>query len=626
MTDWLIFVGVLAFVAAILYLPGLAFGAILRLKGVLLLACAPIASVALGGTAAIILGFIGLRWSLASAALCILVMLGGAAVVRRFVPPIEAARPRLPRYALWAVVLGAIIGGMAMAASIGDPSAISQSNDAVFHLNALRFIDETGSASSLEVAGMLGAHQFYPAGWHAIVSLSTTSGAPLTFATNAMSVLIAGPVWTVGVVAFTGAVSSWHARSVAFAATLAPLMLAFPYLPLQWGVLFPYALSVALLPTLLAVIVILARALSGRTGSPGLYLAGSTLGLVGIIGIGLAQPATIQIVLAGVALAGLAVLASRWNSSGARRMSLVIGVGGAVIASALGWLLLSRATSGVQWAPNRSLLDAALNALFNAPIGLAPSIAVSILALVGVVFCLIRGHRWLVAFWAVLVLLFVVAASVHNPFLRSLLLGAFYGDIPRFGALLPVATIPLAAVGASSLTSLGGPRLRRVGGGIAATALVLAAVAQGFVAAASPSRAQGYATTDSSYLSEDEMEVIDALPAEVSADEQILVNPSTGGAFTYGLTGLDAYPRTWSRPDDSDFLYLAEHLKDLSTDSRACRIVADRGYDYVLDFGPGDQTPGRWLMPGLSGFENSSGFELVARSGDASLWRITECR
>jgi hypothetical protein len=91
------------------------------------------------------------------------------------------------------------------------------------------------------------------------------------------------------------------------------------------------------------------------------------------------------------------------------------------------------------------------------------------------------------------------------------------------------------------------------------------------------------------------------------------------------LSGRDVIPRTWSLPNDSDYQVLRTGLVDVEKDPAVCKALERMRVDYVLDFGPSDQGPGRWDMPGLTGFAHAKGFELVAKKGSASLWRITAC-
>src|SRR5690606_26089734 len=113
-----------------------------------------------------------------------------------------------------ALVIGAVSGLWRIAAYVTDPSAISQTNDAVFHLNALRYILETGSASSLDVSSFIGGTGFYPAAWHALASLIVlVSGATIPVAANALTIVIAVLIWPLGL--------TWFARAATGSSAIA---------------------------------------------------------------------------------------------------------------------------------------------------------------------------------------------------------------------------------------------------------------------------------------------------------------------------------------------------------------------------------------------------------------------
>jgi hypothetical protein len=165
-------------------------------------------------------------------------------------------------------------------------------------------------------------------------------------------------------------------------------------------------------------------------------------------------------------------------------------------------------------------------------------------------------------------------------------------------------------------------------GGIGAVSLLVAPVVQ------MPKIVEGgrdtvsrYTSDGLAFLSPDERALLSRLDTLVPADARVIGNPSTGMGFGYMLSGRDLYPRTWATPRTEEWSILAESLRDAGTDPTVCEALGSYGNaEYVLDFGPGEATPGRFIAPGMTGFEGQPGFELVAREGDASLWRITACR
>ena len=87
-------------------------------------------------------------------------------------------------------------------------SRCSQTFDSVFHLNALRYVLETGNASSMTITGMTNGDNppyFYPAAWHGLASLLIQiTGLQLPAAVNVLNLCVAMTVWTLGCMAGEG--------------------------------------------------------------------------------------------------------------------------------------------------------------------------------------------------------------------------------------------------------------------------------------------------------------------------------------------------------------------------------------------------------------------------------------
>src|SRR5690606_4858513 len=130
---------------------------------------------------------------------------------------------------------GILLSAWRIIAYVHDPSGISQTNDAVFHMNAVRFILQTDDASSLHVNSVIGGRGFYPAAWHALVSLAVLiTGAEIAVAANMLTVVIAAFIWTLGIAWLARAVTG-SATVAAYAAILAGALQTFPLLMFQWG-------------------------------------------------------------------------------------------------------------------------------------------------------------------------------------------------------------------------------------------------------------------------------------------------------------------------------------------------------------------------------------------------------
>jgi hypothetical protein len=646
--DWLAASGLLAVAIAVVFGPGAAVGAAMRLRGLALWATAPAITVAVLSVLAIALQRLGIPWTIpnvavACAIIAVIAWAGAIALGPR-------NRPERPRGSSALVGAGLLVGAGIIAgrlmAYIGDPSAISQTNDAVFHLNALRWVLQTGSASSLDLTGVVGGTTFYPAGWHAVVSLvASIAPAEIPVAVNMVSLVIAAGIWPLGMAWFARVASGGDRIVTAIAAALSGMLLSFPQLMFEWGVLYPYALSIALVPAAAAAVIAAPgwwRG-DGPVRSPRGNAAVSII-LVGtsVVAISLSQPASLLAwgILVACWATGVGFGRIR-QSTGARRAGTVAVVVGVWLVLAAVWSQLSRLAGPVHWEAYRSPAGAAADVLLNSHASLPPAIGMTILLVVGLIVAVRTPKwRWLLAAWAVFALLYILCAGTNVPLLRQALTGPWYADPYRLAALAPLTVIPLAAVGLSAIVAwIARAFGRRSPGAVAAWALGAIAVigAVGILVAPviqmrllyenSRDLQSRYALNDKSYLSTDERLLLTRLPELVPADALLIGNPSTGVGFAFVLGQRDIVSRTWSPPVSPEWTVLAQDLRNAADDPAVCDALAVYGNPgYVLDFGPGEATPGRYVMPGMTGFEGRPGFELVAQEGEASLWEITACR
>jgi len=657
--DWLAAWPSVIAAAAVLFAPGLAIGACLRLRGLALWALAPAASVVVLSVLAIVLGAAGIAWSPLSAGIGCVILIAVAFALGRLLPAdlrLASASPARGWLLPTALAVGAVLGGIRVLLYIGAPDAISQTNDAVFHLNALRWIAESGSASSFDVSQVTGSRVFYPAAWHAVSSLTIMlSGSAIPVGVNAVSLITAVVVWSLGITWLTHRAAGSVAAAAA-AAVLSPALIAFPMLMLEWGVLYPNLLSVALLPAAAGLVVaapdwVADGARSGRPVGAAVLVAALLAGALGAVAF--AQPATLLAWLV-IAVSFFTWWALRFALRRPARRRMVFASVAAVWAIAIAlWLLLSRQTTGSHWPPFEGKLAVLADVLLNGQVMLPFAIGVSALMALGLVRAVMHPPlRWLATGWLVFSGLYIIAASIGQPLLRRWLVGAWYADPYRLAALAPTVVIPLAAIGlvwaiewiVSRTRARGGANTARDGAkppaaspagwiGVAASAVI---VAIGLVAAPvvmMPKVVENdwddesrYASGPDSWLSTDERALLERLDDLVPADARVIANPSTGSGFGYVLSGREVYPRTWSHPRTSEWRTIMESLRDAGTDPAVCDALAAYGSpEYVLDFGVGEATPGRFLVPGMTDFEGQPGFELIAQEGDASLWRLTAC-
>ena len=670
--DWLAYAGLAGLALLVVFGPGLVIGAALRLRGLVLAAAAPGISVGYLSGLAVVFPMIGVRWGLAQVAIAVFVAAVVAFVLGRFLTatPVPATSRASRLVLAGGIVVGSILLATRLLTYIGVPWAISQTNDAVFHLNALRWIAETGSASSLTLGGVLGPSTFYPGAWHAIASLVVVTPDALPVAVNMVALVIAAGIWPLGIALLTRVVTG-DSAAAGLAAALAAAMLAFPQLMFAWGVLYPYALSVALVPATVAVTILAVRpegwsprfdsgAARPRSASDTLLVeraageskrrdprVGLTLtAAAGVVGIALAQPASLLVwgILSLIWLTGEILprlrTARAATGSSRRAMLMLAGLAGAWLVLALVWLQFAVFAGAVLWDPYLSVLGAVRDVALNSQGALPAAPGISILLCAGLVVAVrAPGLRWFAIAWALFSVLYIVSVATSIPIVTRALTGPWYGDSYRLAAVTPVLVVPLAAMGLAAVLRWFAQRIRSEGAreraplwGIAVIAAVVTAgvmvapVIQLRVAHTTDPQSR-YALNDDSYLSRDAYALLRRLPETVPADALLIGNPSTGAGFAYALGERDVIPRTWAKPESEAWDVIADGLHDAGEDPAVCDALALYGHPgFVLDFGVGDKSPGRYPMPGMTGFDGRPGFELVDREGEASLWEITACR
>lgn len=639
---WLEAIPVVALGAIITILPGLLPLRLVGVRGLALAALAPVVGTAVAASAAIVLGLMGVPWTAWSYAVVIVIVALLALGLRRVLGDLRSSPPGTTR--TWAIPvalgIGMLLSAWGLIAYIGAPDGISQTNDAIFHLNAVRYAVESGSASSLTISSFTGSSGFYPAAWHALVSmLVQTTGAELPLAANAITLVIGAIIWPAGI-AWLARVISARVSVAAYAAVLSSALQVFPLLMFQWGVLYPNALSVAFLPAAIAAVVTVPMWFDrSRPTRSGVLLAIVLAAVAGALL--LSQPSTfLAWGLVCAVWLSFHLLRSRSSiTQVALRTFGVVAVWGALAGI---WAVFADSTSGSHWPTFRGKLEATTDVLLNRQMEFPAAYVISVIMLAGLIACLCRARwRWVILAWAGLSALYVAVASVGSPFVRDWLLGPWYADPNRIAALAPVLVIPLAAIGLDALVRgaqrvirAEGVRPRRVAPIIGlVAAVVLVAVMMAMRSPATPSFTEGvfypdsrYTISDETFLSVDERALLESLPGVVEDGERIIGNPSTGIGFGYALAGLDVYPMTWSQPTSDAWTTISSGLRDVATDPAVCEALGSLGDPgYVLDFGVGEAGPGRFVLPGMSGFAGQPGFELVSGTDDASLWRITAC-
>lgn len=647
MTAWLAALLPALLAVALVTLPGLATAWALRLRGLGLLAGSVAASLAIIAMATLAAPVIGLRWGL-------LPVLGGALalaliafLVRRWLPAGPPTRAFAWRdlTAAVPVLVGAGIIAIEVVRAIGAPENVSQTYDAVFHLNAVAFIMDTGDASPLHMNLAAPEQEIvvYPTLWHALVALvSTLGGASVPVATNAVTLAVAAWIWPVAALFFTAPFVSGRRSGFLFAAIFAATSSAFPYLMLSWGVLYPNMLSGAILPIALGFTHLALRPESQTLRVP---RASLWIGAAGAIGaVGFAHPNG----LFGFAAIVLPLLVAYGVRVGTRRLSPLGRVArwGGVLAAlaliAMMWVVAQNGDSDKQY--EGGVLKGVLGALSNAPLIPAKAWFVTVFVLAGAILLVLwRRHRWLVLSYGLTVLLYAIAIGLTGP-LRDAFTVAWYNDAARLAALLPITAVPLAAVAAMLLfdaVRLGLPRVplalpswERTSWlpviALVAVAAIIMTGARGANIGSQIGWMSGLFSphpndrAEPDMLSSDELALLDRLGQEVPEGSRIAGDPWNGSAYAYAISGRNVlFPHMGSLLDE-DSLLIASSLSTMG--AAACAPLERLGVGYVLDFGdPQFETYRSELSPHFAGLRHVAQNPIlheIDREGEAALYRV----
>lgn len=610
---------------AVLFLPGLALGWCLRLRGLLLVAWAPVGTFAQLAVAGMWLRPAGVPWEpiTAIAATAVACAAAWALTGRR---PGEVRLPAGPRWALAGPVAGSAIALVVVGAGTGwDLDAVNQTWDTPWHGNLTALIATTGlgdwTASRGNQVGWDG--QFYPAALHvveAVVVDVTGQGAVRVFAVffALSSVLLP---WSLFVLVRTIA-PTWH---VAAAAT-GLLAVVPPDNPWVTQGTQAWAWAMAAVPVVVALLVLLARQ---RTS---LVLVPAALALAGSAAL---QPA---------GAASAIVLAASWLLVAPTSMRVRVGVtrwwlvAAAGAAALLGPLLVAgqRAVESVATfpsPPDEPLARSVVQALVpHAPVlGDDVMVVVAVCAWAGLVAAaLVRELRWLVLAWVATGGLLLVSLSAP-PDLRPYLIGLWYNDDARLARLHSMTTLLLAGIGVGGLSATASrlPRaaVRRATTGLSALALVagLAVERQALQTDLDLVQSAYGEHQHGPSITAQQVEVLRAAAPLFGPDEVVVVDPWQGAVWLYALTGVRSVQGRYGDPDPrSEVDTLLRRLNEVENDPEVARLVVERRVCGVY-VGTGSVVPKGWSWSGFAGLADGTvpAFRQVYSDAASQLYLLT---
>lgn len=658
MTSWL--QALPAFLVALLILgvPGALVMWSLRIRGLAAITLTPAVSVSILGVSAIVAPLLHLPWNFPVVLLGTAITMAAIFILRRFFPAVATSAPRDKKgtvgVGLVGVLTAMILTTTFLVLVAANPEQFTQGYDSVFHLNATQYAVENSNASSFAISRFIlpnAPNSFYPAAWHGLASLLVIlTGISVPAATNVMWLAVSAVVWPLSCVFLTRVLVGNNRTVLVAAGALAAAFPAFPYLLLQYGSAYPNALSNALVPVGIGLVLLIIRPSMHTLLSPAPALVLVALFLPGAI---LAQPNGVFSILL-VLTPLLAFLLFAWLRTGFRRnyRSGFIRVGILLVSSTalMGALLLLPQI--------RSLFNYTSPAFLAFPLALArnfthspdpvtfPAIVLTLLVIAGAWTAVkVYRMRWLAASLVLVAFTYPLTAGT-NLTLANQLLAPWWDNPERVAALMPLVAVPLAAMGIgwganylavvlarrSARKTRRRPSQLRVTTAVAGFVVVLAVSNPGLwqmgAAVQSvynvPPEPNGQAQVDAS-----ELDLIHRLDLYTKPTDVIANNPYNGSALAMALAGSHMLFPYSSQGDLTEDMYtLRFWLNRVGSDQEVCAAAKRQGVTYLLDFGtdyiPAFDNP-RSLYPGVTLASGSEGFTLVAKEGHAALYKLTLC-
>lgn len=686
LSDWLPYVPALLLVVALLWIPGLVLQLLVRDLRPLFFLAAPAYSMAVIGTAGVVLELADLDFSLLSTgAFTLLVGALAGLVGLLFRRTRAAARQGTPAdgdradgdradsSALFGlspaavyrtgVVAGLVLGAALLARRllfvVLEPDRFAQRYDNIFHLNAVRYVVETASASSLTLGRMVDPEKavaVYPAVWHGLAGLvwPLADQSPMV-ASNVVLLVVAALVWPASCVFLTRTLVGPSPVALAVAGVASAGFAVFPYAILEFGPLLPNLLGLSVAPVALAYLAALlgldADTRAGKTDRAPAQLVFTGLCWLVVTGGALLAHPNVGTLLLVLLIPMVLVVWSRAvrRAVAARRPGPILLLVALLALAVYAWTYLwdSLGTDFIRFAhttPAGAYGEALLYAT-NGRLDIPWFLVV--LTVLGVGATVARRElRWLGVAQFLVVLLYVVAASAPKGPWREWAVGSWYQDSFRLAASLPILAVPLIALGATALVGLLRSRVEAAVTPHRRTRRAQQLIAGGtavFLVAVSVPLTQMRTMRDTllatqarfgwdnpdGILTEDEQALLEQLPRWTDEDDVILVNPWNGGSLAYAVAGTEVTQYHIGGPKGGR---IAEIIAGLPSEepARACELAQSESIDYVLDFGRQyleiDTPRARPYLPiDTLGERPETNLGLVAAVGEAELWEVTAC-
>jgi hypothetical protein len=612
------------------WLPGLVFGAAVKLRGWMLAAAGPALTFGMVAIGGYVLGHLGIQWNLLTFALwsagLSIVAFAVVLLISRRLDPVDREKSITTRQHLMiggGVALGMIVGAVSFLRGVTNLNWVNQDWDAPYHGNLVRWIAEHGSAlpSTIgTIANQAGnTSYFYPDTYHALLALMLDKGGlDMPHLLN-LAALMGVLAWPLGIAAM-GLAWRLPPVAVAAAALVSTWFTPFPYDSLTRGPLWPYVAGIALLPAVLALAKYLLRP-QGATGPIAIALAGA-----GLAGLHTSLAFVMVVLFIIILLACLLRLEPiDWRTAAPGIVTTVVLGGVVAVPLVLPSLANAGGVTGAVWGSEATAAAAFTQTITFSGVAAFPQWWIGLTAFAGIVIMIRRRMMlWMIGVYAVFGSLYAATVSLETPLIHALT-GIFYNDHWRIAALLP---LPGAVAFGVFVWGAGGwlnerfgervPRATALAGSVLVL-LVVAALSGAYIGRNSGKVKEAY--QDGPIVSTAERAAYTWLATQVRPGEIVMNDLHDGSVWMYALAGVRPAEWTYYGADEkTDAAYLTRNLNKLNSDPRVRQALASLKIRYVI-VGSGlvrDST----MAEGLVGLTALKGFREVFHNGAATVYEV----
>ena len=597
-------------------------------------------SLALIGVSTYVSGLVGLAWGWWVPLGTFALVAGAVWLTRRRVAPPTGLPPERLRptvlYALGGAAIFAMVQFGAIFISMNGPAATPVMGDAQFHLAGSELVALSGNVSPFTGLSALyeplapASIHFYPTFWHGLVALFyPVVGAGASY--NLWLFVVGFMMWPINLGGLAATLLPRYPQVAAVPALLALPVMGYPGDVMIQANLGPYGLGIALLvPTLTALL--LAWRQPAALALPIILL---------VVGAFAAHPSAGVLAALPVGMFTL-IWVTRWALGLPKlwqRIAIIVFEISIVAAAIVIVVNTAYYQALSQYSRPTTGAIAGIWALFGGGVFYAPTLISSVMGSLFAVFAIWstrkRAQTWLLlATGAPFLVLFVASTWTDGPF-RGLT-GVWWKDFTRL-LIPPLAiVIVLSAVGLTLAVALAVEKLKGQGaktlsavlsvtlaGLLGATGLVEHGFSRPWILAVFGRSQYSLEPKVVTPLDENSVALFEQLDEEFTNGGVVIGPHASGVGFIPGYSDLTSF-MPMPRPYTNAQVYLEQHFRDIMSDPEVCEILTDYGVVAFLEKPPPDEVT-REAQPGLYDVDTSEGFELVASSGNVSLWRITGC-